>query len=90
MISISRKNDFRPIADRANLSKMSDSSDTSSEAWVPYSERPEWADVTPLPQDDGPDPVVKIAYNERCESGIRKPYPAQFPDLHSKLNFRVF
>jgi len=33
--------------------------------WIPYSERPEWADVTPLPQDDGPSPVVQIAYTDR-------------------------
>lgn len=30
-----------------------------------YSEDPEWADVTPLPQDDGgPNPLAQISYTD--------------------------
>jgi hypothetical protein len=27
----------------------------------------DWSDITPIKQDDGPDPVVMIAYQEECE-----------------------
>lgn len=34
--------------------------------YIPYSQRKEWADVTPIEQDDGENPVVLIAYSETC------------------------
>lgn len=33
--------------------------------FVPFAERPEWTDVTPIAQDDGPSPVCPIAYTEQ-------------------------
>jgi protein farnesyltransferase/geranylgeranyltransferase type-1 subunit alpha len=36
--------------------------------FVPHSERAELADLTPIPQDDGPAPVVPIAYSPQFRS----------------------
>jgi len=38
------------------------SSDSDEVSHVPFSERPEYADLTPVLQDDGPDPVCPINY----------------------------
>jgi protein farnesyltransferase/geranylgeranyltransferase type-1 subunit alpha len=46
---------------------MSQSSDDEIESniWIPYSQRKEWSDVKPLQQNEGPDPVAKIAYSDK-------------------------
>lgn len=35
--------------------------------WIFYKDREEWADVEPVPQNDGEYPVVSISYTDRCE-----------------------
>lgn len=42
-----------------------ESSDEDMENWVFYRDRDEWKDVVPIEQDDGPFPVVAIAYTEK-------------------------
>ncbi|XP_008810767.2 protein farnesyltransferase/geranylgeranyltransferase type-1 subunit alpha [Phoenix dactylifera] len=39
------------------------SSDDDDER-IPFIQRPEWSDVRPVPQDDGPHPIVPIAYHD--------------------------
>lgn len=31
-----------------------------------YADREDWKDVQPIPQDDGPNPLVPIAYGNDC------------------------
>ena len=45
----------------------SESDNEGSCDWIFYKDRPDWKDLKPIPQDDGPNPVVRIAYTDKCE-----------------------
>uniref|UniRef100_A0A8D8LM50 Protein farnesyltransferase/geranylgeranyltransferase type-1 subunit alpha n=1 Tax=Cacopsylla melanoneura TaxID=428564 RepID=A0A8D8LM50_9HEMI len=47
------------------MSDSSTSDEDNNEIWVYYKNRKDWQDLHPIPQNDGPTPVVSIAYSQK-------------------------
>jgi len=56
---------------------------------VPLSQRLEWSDVVPLTQDDGPNPVVPIAYKEEFRETMDYFRAIYFSDERSPRALRL-
>lgn len=52
--------------DAANIPESESSDDErNNETFIPFNERPEWKDITPVAQEEGPNPVAVIQYTDR-------------------------
>ena len=50
----------------------SDEDSRGDPTWIPYAERPEWKDVTPVAQMEHDFEVVKIAYTDKCKPDLNE------------------
>lgn len=66
-----------------------DEESEDSEDEVAFYELPEWQDVVPIPQDDGPNPLVPIAYAEECKVSWSTFVPVRVLCLHVVRRWRL-
>lgn len=45
---------------------MSDNEEDLLTDWIPYSQRTDWEDLQPIPQDDGDHPIASVMYSAKC------------------------
>ena len=69
---------FSRLADRKSMADSSE--DSFSEEFVFYRDREDWKDIAPVPQDEGPHPIVRIAYSDKCKSNV------VFDHEHGEMN----
>lgn len=56
---------------------------------IPMSRRPEWSDVTPVPQNDGQSPVVPIAYTDEFRETMDYFRAVYLSDEHSSRSLQL-
>lgn len=63
-----------PTATTTTAAAAAPTSTSTEEAELGF-EHADWSDVVPVPQDDGPAPIVSIEYDPNCKSSLIYHHP---------------